>query len=133
MRCQARGRVARALPLRSAASSVRSAPAARLLVSVAEALERVLTETNAARAKIEEALAATAFEPQELERAEERLFALRALARKHRVGVDDLPAFVARLETELAALDQSETQARGVDRRHGRPRVRSIGSTPPRA
>jgi DNA repair protein RecN (Recombination protein N) len=70
----------------------------------------VLSETEAARAKIEEALAATAFEPQELERAEERLFALRALARKHRVGVDDLPAFVARLETELAALDQGETR-----------------------
>jgi DNA repair protein RecN (Recombination protein N) len=81
-----------------------------LLASVAEALERVLSETNAARAKIEEALAATAFEPQELERAEERLFALRALARKHRVGVDDLPAFVARLETELAALDQGEAR-----------------------
>jgi DNA repair protein RecN (Recombination protein N) len=81
-----------------------------LLASVAEALARVLGETDTARAKIEEALAATAFEPQELERAEERLFALRALARKHRVSVEDLPAFVARLETELAALDQGETR-----------------------
>jgi DNA repair protein RecN (Recombination protein N) len=81
-----------------------------LLASVAEALERVLSETNAARGKIEEALAATAFEPHELERAEERLFALRALARKHRVGVDDLPALVTRLEAELAALDEGETQ-----------------------
>jgi DNA repair protein RecN (Recombination protein N) len=81
-----------------------------LLASVAEALERVLAETDAARAKIEEALAATAFEPHELERAEERLFALRALARKHRVGVDDLPTFVARLETELAALEQGESR-----------------------
>jgi DNA repair protein RecN (Recombination protein N) len=81
-----------------------------LLTSVAEALERVLAETNAARAKIEKALSATAFEPHELERAEERLFALRALARKHRVAVDDLPALVARLETELAALDQGETR-----------------------
>ena len=70
----------------------------------------MLSETEAARAQIEEALAATDFEPHELERAEERLFALRALARKHRVGVDDLPAFVARLETELAALDQGETK-----------------------
>src|SRR6476659_10921636 len=81
-----------------------------LLDSVAEALARVLSETDAARAKIEEALAATAFEPHELERAEERLFALRALARKHRLGVDDLPAFVARLEAALAALDQGETR-----------------------
>ena len=81
-----------------------------LLASVAEAVERVLNETDAARAKIEEVLAATAFEPRELERAEERLFALRALARKHRVGVDDLPALVTRLETELAALDRGEAR-----------------------
>ncbi|MEM9592396.1 MAG: AAA family ATPase, partial [Pseudomonadota bacterium] len=60
--------------------------------AVAEALERVLSETETARGRIEEALAATAFEPGDLERTEERLFALRALARKHRVQVDALPA-----------------------------------------
>ena len=54
------------------------------------------------------------FEPKELERAEERLFALRALARKHKVTVDDLPALVERLEAELAALDTSEARARGA-------------------
>jgi DNA repair protein RecN (Recombination protein N) len=82
-----------------------------LLSGVAEALERVLAETNTARDKIEEALAATAFEPVDLERAEERLFALRALARKHRVQVDDLAALTVRLEAELAALDTSEGRA----------------------
>jgi DNA repair protein RecN (Recombination protein N) len=87
-----------------------------LLAPVAEALERVLTETNAARAKIDEAAAAIAFEPSELERAEERLFALRSLARKHKVAVDDLPDLVARLEAELAALDQSETRLGELDR-----------------
>jgi DNA repair protein RecN (Recombination protein N) len=79
---------------------------------VAEAIERVLSETDTARARIDEALALTAFEPKELDRAEERLFALRALARKHRVQVDDLPALMERLETELAALDQSEGRAK---------------------
>jgi DNA repair protein RecN (Recombination protein N) len=88
-----------------------AASAGPILASVAEALERALFETNAARAKIEEALAATAFEPKQLERAEERLFALRALARKHRVKVDDLPALVEKLEAELAALDRSENRA----------------------
>ena len=81
-----------------------------LLGPVAEALERVLEETNAARGKIEQALAATAFEPRELEQAEERLFALRALARKHKVLVDELPALVGRLEADFAALDRSEAR-----------------------
>jgi DNA repair protein RecN (Recombination protein N) len=81
-----------------------------VLALVAEALERVLAETNTARARIEEALALTAFEPKELERAEERLFALRALARKHKVMTDDLPVLVDRLEAEFAALDQGETR-----------------------
>jgi DNA repair protein RecN (Recombination protein N) len=82
-----------------------------VLTLVAEALERVLAETNTARARIEEALALTAFEPKELERAEERLFALRALARKHKVTVDDLPALMGRIEAELSAIDQSETRS----------------------
>jgi DNA repair protein RecN (Recombination protein N) len=85
--------------------------APQLLSPVVEALARVLTETDTARARIEQALALTAFEPKDLERAEERLFALRALARKHRVAVDDLPELLTRLEAELAALDTSEARA----------------------
>ncbi|HLC09404.1 MAG TPA: DNA repair protein RecN [Methyloceanibacter sp.] len=79
-----------------------------LLVPVSEAMERVLGETETARATIEQALAATAFEPKDLERAEERLFALRAAARKHKVRVDDLPALMSSLEADFIALDQSE-------------------------
>jgi DNA repair protein RecN (Recombination protein N) len=87
----------------------RQAPVAgSLLVPVSEALERVLSETEAARATIEQALAATAFEPKDLERAEERLFALRAAARKHKVKVDDLPSLMNSLEADFVALDQSE-------------------------
>jgi len=81
------------------------------LNGVAEALERVLSETESARDKIGEALAAAAFQPSDLEDAEERLFALRAIARKHRVAVDDLPAFMQKLEAELAAVNTSETKA----------------------
>jgi DNA repair protein RecN (Recombination protein N) len=89
----------------------RQAPVAPdLLGPVATSLARVLEETNAAQAKVEEALAAAAFEPEALERAEERLFALRALARKHKVAVDALPELVQRLEVELAALDTSEAK-----------------------
>jgi len=44
-------------------------------------------------------------DPRELERAEERLFALRAAARKHGVPVAELPALRDSLATRLAALD----------------------------
>jgi DNA repair protein RecN (Recombination protein N) len=87
----------------------RQAPTAEsLLRPVAEALERVLGETETARATAEQALAATSFEPKDLERAEERLFALRAAARKHKVRVDDLPSLMQKLEADFVALDQSE-------------------------
>lgn len=88
--------------------------ASGLLAPVAEALERVLAETNAARVKVEEALAQTAFEPRDLEAVEERLFGLRAAARKHKVQVDDLPGLKERLEAGLAALDVSEGRAAGL-------------------
>jgi DNA repair protein RecN (Recombination protein N) len=41
-----------------------------------------------------------------LEQVEERLFALRALARKHHVAVEDLAALRERFAAQLAALDQ---------------------------
>jgi DNA repair protein RecN (Recombination protein N) len=81
-----------------------------LLAPVAEALDRVLAETEAARGKIEQGLAALAFEPKDLERAEERLFALRAAARKHKVPVEDLAVLIGRLEADFAAFDRSETR-----------------------
>jgi DNA repair protein RecN (Recombination protein N) len=87
-----------------------------LLAPIAEGLERVLAETEAARAKVEEALAETSFEPKELESVEERLFGLRAAARKHKVMVDDLPALKDRLAAELAALDVSEGRAAELEK-----------------
>ena len=41
-----------------------------------------------------------------LEQVEERLFGLRALARKHHVAVEDLPRLLARFAEQLTALDQ---------------------------
>ncbi len=87
------------------------ADSASPFVAVADALERVLSETESAREKIEEALHVTAFEPGDLERTEERLFALRALARKHRVQVDALPELQAKLAADLSAIATSESRA----------------------
>ena len=87
-----------------------AATAGEVLTPVVEALELVLAETDTARATIAQALAATAFEPKDLDLAEERLFSLRALARKHRVTVDDLPALMSTLEADFAALNQGEAR-----------------------
>jgi DNA repair protein RecN (Recombination protein N) len=70
-----------------------------------EALERALTELGEAQAGVAGALEALAFDPHELEASEERLFALRALARKHRTTPEALPALTESLADRLAALE----------------------------
>jgi DNA repair protein RecN (Recombination protein N) len=70
-----------------------------------EALNRALIELGEAQAGVETALEALDFDPGALERAEERLFAIRALARKHGVAPDDLGGFADTLRARLAAID----------------------------
>ncbi len=69
------------------------------------ALERALIELGEATAGVEAALEAMRFDPRALEACEERLFSLRAVARKHGVMPDDLAALAAKLAARLAALD----------------------------
>ena len=75
------------------------------------ALARALMELREAHAGVEGALAALDFDPRELEAIEERLFAIRALARKHGVQADDLGIHAENLRARLAALDNG---ARGI-------------------
>jgi DNA repair protein RecN (Recombination protein N) len=70
-----------------------------------EALNRALIELGEAQAGVEGALEALDFDPGELERVEERLFAIRALARKHGVLPDDLGGFAETLRARLQAID----------------------------
>jgi DNA repair protein RecN (Recombination protein N) len=70
-----------------------------------EALGRAITELGEASQGVERALDALAFDPGELEAVEERLFAIRALARKHGVLPDDLGAFAGELRAKLGALE----------------------------
>lgn len=69
------------------------------------ALDRALIELGEAHQGVERALEALSFDPHQLEVAEERLFAIRALARKHGVLADDLGGFAQGLRDRLAALD----------------------------
>ncbi len=68
------------------------------------ALDKVLIEMNEAGRALDEAQRSFAFDPSELEKSEERLFALRAAARKHKCTVDGLAAMRARFEGDLMAL-----------------------------
>ncbi len=69
------------------------------------ALNRALIELGEAQAGVDRALGALDFDPVELEAAEERLFAIRALARKHGVAPDDLGGFADTLRDRLQAID----------------------------
>ena len=81
----------------------------------AKALEAALVALDEARAALEQAMRDAEFDPRELERAEERLFALRAAARKYDTPVDHLPELAARYQAELEALDAGEAQLVGLN------------------
>lgn len=79
-----------------------------LLEEPLAALDRAMTELSEAQSGVERCLEALEFDPIELEAAEERLFALRALARKHDVLADDLSGLAEALRTRLSGLEQGE-------------------------
>jgi DNA repair protein RecN (Recombination protein N) len=79
-----------------------------LLDDVVKALDEALISLDAAQSGVDAALRATEYDPQRLERAEERLFALRAAARKHHVRVDDLARLRDTMSADLADLDAGE-------------------------
>ena len=69
------------------------------------ALARAMIELGDAQAGVEASLRGLDFSPIDLENLEERLFAIRALARKHSVLADDLGDFADRLRARLQDLD----------------------------
>lgn len=71
---------------------------------VCSALDRVLAEISEAERAIGEAQRAFLFDPKELEKSEERLFALRAAARKYKCTVDTLAQVRERFDNELKAI-----------------------------
>ena len=69
------------------------------------AIERAMVELTGAQSQVERFADSLSFNPHELEETEERLFAIRALARKHDVLADDLGGFANDLRGRLEALD----------------------------
>ena len=69
------------------------------------AIEKALLPLDEAQRGIETCLDALSFNPADLEDVEERLFAIRGLARKHNVLPDELSAFADDLRSRLSILD----------------------------
>lgn len=72
------------------------------------ALSRALIELGEAHGGVEDALSELDFDPAALEATEERLFALRALARKHDILPDDLAGLADELRARLDKIDAGD-------------------------
>ncbi len=83
----------------------RAAQVPGLIEPAVRAIDVALNALEEARAHLEHALRTADHDPRELERIEERLFALRAASRKYGVSVDDLNALAARHTADLALID----------------------------
>lgn len=83
----------------------KSAEAPGMLEEIIQSLDQALISLDAAQSGVSAALRTIAFEPRDLEQAEERLFALRAVARKHNTQVDDLAALRDTMSADLSDLD----------------------------
>ncbi|PPR72412.1 MAG: DNA repair protein RecN [Alphaproteobacteria bacterium MarineAlpha3_Bin4] len=79
--------------------------AGKRLNEVIAALDRALNETTEAMMLLDRVSDSLDLDPNALDHAEERLFALRALARKHAVDVDDLAALADGFSAKLTALE----------------------------
>lgn len=79
------------------------------------ALERAMNELGDAQSGVEAAQERLAFDPARLEAAEERLFAIRGLARKHRVTAEELPPLAEDMRRRLAEIDGGADRIAGLE------------------
>ncbi|MEA2936025.1 MAG: repair protein RecN [Variibacter sp.] len=93
----------------------RQGHAPELVTPAIRSLDVALSAIDEARAHLEKAIGLAEFDPRELERIEERLFALRAASRKYNVPSDDLAALAERYASELALLDAGAEAIAGLE------------------
>ena len=98
----------RRLERRAGSSPALVEPAVKAIDAAINALEEADQHLNAA-------LIAADFDPAELERIEERLFALRAASRKYTTPVDGLAALAARYAADIALIDAGADQLKKLE------------------
>ena len=86
-----------------------------LLAEALAALDRAAIEASEGEEALARAAEALTFDPARLEEAESRLFEIRALARKHRVDADALPALHEELKQKLGALEAGGTRIAAIE------------------
>jgi DNA repair protein RecN (Recombination protein N) len=94
----------------------RTTQAPALIEPAVKAIDAALTALDEARTHLEVALRVAEYDPQELERIEERLFALRAAGRKYNMPVDELAALARRYEGDLALIDAGAERLAALER-----------------
>ena len=82
------------------------------LDSLCQALDRAAIEAGEALRELDRVWADFDADPAALERAEERLFALKAAARKHGSSVDELAGVLETFKTRLAAVDGGASEVK---------------------
>ncbi|MBY0362624.1 MAG: DNA repair protein RecN, partial [Phreatobacter sp.] len=97
----------------------RAGQAPALVEPIVRAFGEALDRIEDARAAVEAAQRAAEFDPRELERIEERLFALRAASRKFAVPVEGLADLAARYMADVAALDAGEDRLVALEKAAG--------------
>ncbi len=94
----------------------RGAQAPGLVEPAVKAIDAALNALEEARGHLEHALRVADHDPQELERIEERLFALRAAGRKYNAPVDRLAEIAARHAADLALIDAGAGQLAALEK-----------------
>ncbi|VEJ45616.1 DNA repair protein RecN [Bartonella vinsonii] len=82
--------------------------AQELITPVVKSIDEALHALATAQEGIEEAVRALDFDTGELERIEERLFALRGFARKYHVSADELALLRDKMDAELAHFEEAQ-------------------------
>lgn len=108
-------------PISSLAAAVRrlerrAASAPAMIEPAVKAMDAAINALEEADQHLNKALIAADFDPLELERIEERLFALRGAARKYSTPVDALAALAQRYAADVALIDAGADQLKVLEK-----------------
>lgn len=108
-------------PVASLAAAVRrlerrASSAPKLVEDAVKAMDAALNSLAEAEQHLQTAIVAADFDPAELERIEERLFALRAAARKYSTPVDALATLAQKFKDDVALIDAGEGRLKDLEK-----------------